>query len=328
MSDARHRPVHEAQLERFQDRPGPDEEADVNGKLDFTGSIDARKKSSWNQTVISSLATRAHDLANVIPELSGHYTLDEWRQWFRRRVHLVLRGGHEGKGEGKEKQTEDREKEDSEKSGSEEERKKAMGKGKQRAVEHEDDEEKENQEGKEEEKDRQGDEGSEDSEDGGEHQGSGGLQGSGGSRLVKYDRRLYTAITMSREARKQGDRDGEKFWQYVNRSVRELQLPGMSDDEDGKDEDGKDIKLVHQVGFRHPGLRDVFEVTDQARYHEPALEKSGRPRPRGVLSPRIVDRTPPNGISPQRFRPQYIEEMKIGEKQQVEFGADDYLVAE
>ncbi|KAG7090363.1 hypothetical protein E1B28_009483 [Marasmius oreades] len=129
---------------------------------------------------------------------------------------------------------------------------------------------------------------------------------------------------MQIETRQKEEQEGVEFWSFVLHSVRELDLAGISDDEDSEIE-GQKVKLVHQLDFRHPDFRPLFEMVDHTTPEK--LSRRGRQRPRGVLSPLVTEREPPSGIAPERFKPEYLAAMRAGQKPQIRLGHRDYPVA-
>ncbi|KAL0569286.1 hypothetical protein V5O48_012688 [Marasmius crinis-equi] len=292
MTDAIIQSADEQHVKALLGSPFPDEDDDDDEsetsvktrKLDLTGStLDALKRSPWNRAIISRLARKAYVLSDKIPNLSHRSTLEWWITWYKRRVHDVLRNAHNSKGKEKEKEGED---DDQERQG--------VGGGVSEEKEELDEDE------------AQGEPEESEDEDGNvfaEGDVIENRRASGGSRFVKWDRRMHTSIVMTKKSRERGDEEALAAWHYIGRATHEMGPAGMSDEEDGE-EGGEIVKLVHGVEFRHPLYRDVFEMSDQTRYLEPEVfKKKGRRRPRGVLSSRVTDHNPPDGLAPERYDP-------------------------
>ncbi|EEB90150.1 hypothetical protein MPER_11682 [Moniliophthora perniciosa FA553] len=150
-----------------------------------------------------------------------------------------------------------------------------------------------------------------------------------GVRSRKYQTRLRIAATMHQVCRESNNEDGQHYWSFVLRSLAALTPGGMSDEEDGEDgEDGERVKLVHEIDFRHPGFRQLFETVDNTRNSEPALFKqAGRKRMRRVPSGIVVERSPPSGLATAHFRPEFLDAMKRGSRPMIEIGEEDYPVS-
>ncbi|KAK1225024.1 hypothetical protein PQX77_012042 [Marasmius sp. AFHP31] len=124
----------------------------------------------------------------------------------------------------------------------------------------------------------------------------------------KFQDRELVALTMQQHCRNSGDPSDEIVWSYIIRSLREFGEDGMSDEENGQ-QDGKEVKFVHGIDYRHPDFDLLFRiVTDNARKDYPGVFSSaGRDRHPRIPSGRIIQRTPPPGVAENRFRPGYLE---------------------
>ncbi|KAK1234362.1 hypothetical protein PQX77_002436 [Marasmius sp. AFHP31] len=148
---------------------------------------------------------------------------------------------------------------------------------------------------------------------------------SGSVRKKKFKDRELVASTMQQHCRDSGDHSNEIMWGYLIRSLWEFGEDGMSDEENGQ-QDGKKVKFVHGIDFRHPDFDPLFRViVDNARKEHPGIFPSrGRDRDPRIPSGRIVQRTPPPGIAEGRFRPGYLEARAREGNPYTEFAAYDF----
>ncbi|KAK7017900.1 hypothetical protein VNI00_018543, partial [Paramarasmius palmivorus] len=148
------------------------------------------------------------------------------------------------------------------------------------------------------------------------------------SRNRKYHRRLDLAVIMQSISRENQDIKGMKYWAYVIRSICHLTEEGMSDEEEGI-EDDEEIVFVHQIDFRHPDFRSLFDDVDNTRYNRPDIfDQRGRKRRRRVISQRIVEREPPSNLPPTYLRTTYLDAIHNGERRTVQLGDYDYPASE
>ncbi|KAJ8089798.1 hypothetical protein PM082_018374 [Marasmius tenuissimus] len=151
------------------------------------------------------------------------------------------------------------------------------------------------------------------------------VERSSSGRYKKYHRRMRIAATMHRKCRADGREEEEERWGFILCSVDALTAAGMSDEENGYDEDlEEDVTYVHEVDFRHEGFRRVLDGVDDAPEAEPSVfSKKGRKRKRRVRSGIVKKHKPPPHLAPQLFRASYLDIMQKGLIEMVPLGSDD-----
>ncbi|KAL1657727.1 hypothetical protein GGF50DRAFT_29792, partial [Schizophyllum commune] len=123
-------------------------------------------------------------------------------------------------------------------------------------------------------------------------------------------------------------RDQLPWWEEACRALELLTQNGMSDEEDGFDED-EPIRLVRDIKYRNPQVGRFLETLDQARVSETAIFQAvGRSRRRRVKVPLLIEREPPPGLPMSFFRPGYLQEIgsNAAFRLRVDYEANDWRI--
>ncbi|KAK7029490.1 hypothetical protein VNI00_014523 [Paramarasmius palmivorus] len=143
----------------------------------------------------------------------------------------------------------------------------------------------------------------------------------------KFQFRMETAATMLAFSREDDNEEDQDLWAFVLRAVAGLRPDGMSDEEEGIDGE-ETISYVHNIDFRHPDFRLLFDEVDRTRLIEKdAFVQAGRKRRRRVATSHVLHRPPPPGLAPSYYNPTYLEAMRRGDKDMVELGPKDHQIA-
>ncbi|KAE9384184.1 hypothetical protein BT96DRAFT_801948, partial [Gymnopus androsaceus JB14] len=128
----------------------------------------------------------------------------------------------------------------------------------------------------------------------------------------KFERRQAIASVMIEVHEKKGDMQGFQFWREVLESIDILTIGGMSDDEEGTEEN-ETVRLVKDLDFRHPDFRNLFRKVDNVRTRNPSIfRNSGRKRMRRVYVPEMTSHQPPPNMPSSYYRQEYLDSMKQG----------------
>ncbi|KAK7019362.1 hypothetical protein VNI00_018106 [Paramarasmius palmivorus] len=147
------------------------------------------------------------------------------------------------------------------------------------------------------------------------------------ARHRKLQYRMQIAATMQKYSREANDEKMQDLWAFVLRSLSQLNADGMSDEEEGIECD-EQVTFVHDLDFRHPDFRRLFEKVDDTRSLEKDIfNQSGRHRRRRVAIHRLSERKPPPALSPTFYRPSYLLAMQRGDKEKVQLGPEDYSIS-
>ncbi|KAJ3831544.1 hypothetical protein F5878DRAFT_549413, partial [Lentinula raphanica] len=116
----------------------------------------------------------------------------------------------------------------------------------------------------------------------------------------KFQRRQGIAARMIATCKASGDRDGLHFWSYAMQALDCLTYLGMSDEEDGYDEDNTEpLKYVFVLPFRHTDFQPLFQYVDNIPDVYPDFfPQAGRKRMKRVGTQIMVTRPAPPDIPP------------------------------
>ncbi|KAJ3766050.1 hypothetical protein FB446DRAFT_654368 [Lentinula raphanica] len=104
------------------------------------------------------------------------------------------------------------------------------------------------------------------------------------------------------------------FWSYVLTCLDKLKHDGMSDEEDGVLNEGHEneeqVKFVLVADFRHPSLRQLFEIVDKTPgLEELIFKQTGRTRRKRVRIDKVSKRPPPKRLPTAFFRDGYLDSL-------------------
>ncbi|KAL1749739.1 hypothetical protein FB107DRAFT_225010 [Schizophyllum commune] len=153
-------------------------------------------------------------------------------------------------------------------------------------------------------------------------------------RQWKFDNRLAIAHNMlsaigvlAKSGRTDSNnvaQDQLPFWRDAYVAVQLLGVDGMSDEEDGYDGD-EEIRLVHDITFRHPRLRRFLTTVDGARLLETVVTPTnGRRRRRRVYIGDLRDRDPPAGLPSVFYRDGYLARKTPSEVHRLQVNGEQY----
>ncbi|KAJ3765839.1 hypothetical protein FB446DRAFT_794666 [Lentinula raphanica] len=93
-------------------------------------------------------------------------------------------------------------------------------------------------------------------------------------------------------------------WVETLRTLQDLQVNGMSDDEEAIDESGRKYTLVYSPTWRNPTFDTFFDNLDSTRSSDRTLfnDRIGRPRNPRVRTHQTAKCTPPQGLPTSYYR--------------------------
>ncbi|KAK1221674.1 hypothetical protein PQX77_015504 [Marasmius sp. AFHP31] len=131
-------------------------------------------------------------------------------------------------------------------------------------------------------------------------------------RQLKYQLRSRISAIMVVVSRERGDKEAVILWAWVMRAVSNLRADGMSDEENDEEEaqDGQPgvVRKVKVLNWRHPALRELFEIIDKTPgFEELIFTKQGRARiPRRRVED-VTKREPPKQLYRSFFRKEFLD---------------------
>ncbi|KAJ3779025.1 hypothetical protein FB446DRAFT_631059, partial [Lentinula raphanica] len=121
----------------------------------------------------------------------------------------------------------------------------------------------------------------------------------------KMKRRIQICQTMVQHGRQESD-STTAFWHDMLHALDDLDVAGMSDEEEAVDEAGNRVLMVHSPDWRHPKFERLFDQVDSTPSSMTTLfPPVGRPRINRVRSPETIQRAPPQRLPISYFRDTY-----------------------